>query len=69
MDGWHVEQVDGQQHANSFQLVNVATNTVYKFRTSTTNQAGIWVDVLHHIITGSHAAEPRPIPVNLMSFE
>lgn len=69
LDGWHVEQLEGQQHANSFQLINVSLNTVYKFRTSTTIQASVWVDVLHHIITVHQNAEPRPIPVNLMSFE
>ena len=69
LDGWHVEQVEGQQHANSFQLINISTNTIYKFRTSTTSQAGIWMDVLHHIITMQRATEAGQMPVNLMSFE
>ncbi|XP_055687787.1 ras-specific guanine nucleotide-releasing factor RalGPS1 isoform X2 [Lutzomyia longipalpis] len=66
LDGWCVEQVENIQQANTFQLVNVATSTIYKFRTSSPKFTALWLDSLNRI---SRQDVEKQLPVNLMSFE
>ncbi|XP_059620242.1 ras-specific guanine nucleotide-releasing factor RalGPS1 isoform X2 [Phlebotomus argentipes] len=66
LDGWRAEQVDNIQQANTFQLVNVSTSTIYKFRTSSPKLTTMWLESLERI--AQQSAE-KQLPVNLMSFE
>ncbi|XP_055702930.1 ras-specific guanine nucleotide-releasing factor RalGPS1 isoform X2 [Phlebotomus papatasi] len=66
LDGWRAEQVDNIQQANTFQLVNMATSTIYKFRTSSPKFTTMWLESLNRI---SQQNTEKQLPVNLMSFE
>ncbi|GAB0086317.1 ras-specific guanine nucleotide-releasing factor RalGPS1 [Sergentomyia squamirostris] len=69
LDGWRAEKVDQEkvQQANMFQLVNVATNTIYKFRTSSPKFTTMWLESLNR--NAQENTANQQIPMNLMSFE
>lgn len=71
LDGWRVQLMENSQQANTFQLVNSESGTIYKFRTGSAQMTSLWLISLRHITSAmqQHQEEEKQLPVNLMSFE
>lgn len=65
LDGWTVELTENSSQTNTFQLINSAVGTVYKFRCSSHDLTIAWLKALQKI-TRPYVEK---LPTNLMTFE
>lgn len=68
--GWSAQLPDNPQQYNTFQLINTAIGTVYKFRTSSAQTTAQWLEALRQdpLIKSQNSID-KQLPINLMSFE
>jgi Ras-specific guanine nucleotide-releasing factor RalGPS len=65
LDGWSVELTENSSQTNTFQLINSALGTIYKFRCSSHDLTIAWLKALQKI-TRPYVEK---LPTNLMTFE
>ncbi|CAD7013324.1 ras-specific guanine nucleotide-releasing factor RalGPS1 [Ceratitis capitata] len=67
LDGWFAQVVDNTKHKNSFELYHRTLGTIYKFRTDSAQATQLWTTTICKVAMQRSA--PKPLPINLMSFE
>nr|XP_036218676.1 ras-specific guanine nucleotide-releasing factor RalGPS1 isoform X1 [Bactrocera oleae] len=67
IEGWFAQVVDNTKHKNSFELYHRTLGTVYKFRTDSAQATQLWTASICKVAMQRSA--PKPLPINLMSFE
>ncbi|XP_053965509.1 ras-specific guanine nucleotide-releasing factor RalGPS1 [Anastrepha ludens] len=67
LEGWFAQVVDNTKHKNSFELYHRSLGTIYKFRTDSAQATQLWTASICKVAMQRSA--PKPLPINLMSFE
>lgn len=67
LEGWFAQVVDNTKHKNSFELYHRTLATIYKFRTDSAQATQLWTASICKVAMQRSA--PKPLPINLMSFE
>ncbi|XP_011178765.1 ras-specific guanine nucleotide-releasing factor RalGPS1 isoform X1 [Zeugodacus cucurbitae] len=67
LEGWFAQVVDNTKHKNSFELYHRTLGTIYKFRTDSAQATQLWTVSICKMAMQRSA--PKPLPINLMSFE
>ncbi|XP_017476985.1 PREDICTED: ras-specific guanine nucleotide-releasing factor RalGPS1 isoform X1 [Rhagoletis zephyria] len=67
LEGWFAQVVDNTKHKNSFELYHRTIGTIYKFRTDSAQATQLWTNSICKV--AMQRSVPKPLPINLMSFE